>query len=251
MLKSLIESGCFYLKKILVFFMTIFLFNINVSAASLCTYQEQTELNSKAANIKVSYEIVEDILHFADGDAEIKVFNIQIFNVTDEFYILVKNDVNKEEKIYDIDDAVDGVISFKWDYAESVTNFTIQVYTTNKTNCAEEKYKTIYLTTPRYNRFFNIESCQELSDFYLCQEYVTFSEISKDKFITQLESYRNGELNNKGEEPVEEPKTGVFEKVFNFINDYKLVIIGGVVVVVSITFTAHHIKRKKQRELGL
>ncbi len=239
------------MKKILSFLVVMFLFNINVSAASLCDYTEQSELNSKAANVKVSYDIVDSKVTFEDGNADIRIFRIQILNVTEDFYVVVKNDINKEEKTYYSTDAVDGVISFDWDYAETVTNFTIQVYTTNKTNCADEKYKTFYLTTPRYNEYSNIETCQELTDFYLCQEFVTFADISRDKFISQLESYRNGEVNNKGEEQEENENPTITDKIFEFIDDNKWYIIGGLSVIIIASFVIHRVKTKKQRELGL
>jgi len=239
------------MKKILTFLIVMFLFNINVSAASLCSYQEQTELNSKAANIKVSYEIVEETIEFEDGESSMKLFKIEILNVTDEFYVLIKNDVTKDEKIYYSSDAKDGVITFDWDYAETVTNFTIQVYTTNNTNCAEEKYKTFYLTTPRYNEFYNIETCQELTDFYLCQEYVTFGEISREKFLTQINNYKNGDVNNEGENPVEPTEPKVVDKIFEFIDNNKLYIISGFLVITAIGFGIYRVRTKKQRELGL
>lgn len=239
------------MKKILSFLVVMFLFNINVSAASLCDYTEQSELNSKAANVKVSYDIVDSKVTFEDGDADIRIFRIQILNVTEDFYVIVKNDINKEEKTYYSTDAVDGVISFDWDYAETVTNFTIQVYTTNKTNCADEKYKTFYLTTPRYNEYYNIETCQELTDFYLCQEFVTFAEVSRDKFISQLESYRNGDVNNKGEEQEENENPTITDKIFEFIDNNKWYIIGGLSVIIIASFVIHRVKTKKQRELGL
>lgn len=238
------------MKKILAFLSLMLLFNINVSAASSCNYNEQAELNSKAANVNVSYEVIDSTEEFEDGLANTRVFQIQILNVTEEFYILIKNDVTKEEKTYYSTDAKDGIISFIWDYAETVTNFTIQIYTTNKTNCVDEKYKTIYLTTPRYNEYYNIESCQELSDFYLCQEFVTFSDINRENFLKQLESYRNGEIDISGEEPVvEEPSST--DKIFKFIDDYKWYIIGGVVIIILGSYTVYRIKTKKQRELGL
>lgn len=238
------------MKKILAFLSLMLLFNINVNAASLCDYNEQAELNSKAANVNVSYEVINSTTEFEDGTADTRVFKIQILNVTEDFYVLIKNDVTKEEKTYYSTDAKDGAISFIWDYAETVTNFTIQVYTTNKTNCADEKYKTIYLTTPRYNEYYNIESCQDLSEFYLCQEFVTFSEISRDKFLAQLESYRNGEINSGGEEPIVKDPT-ITDKIANFVIENIWYIIGGIVVIGTSGYTIYRIKTKKQRELGL
>lgn len=238
------------MKKILIIIMTMFLFNVNVSAKSLCDYNEQTELNAKVANIKVSYDVIDKTLHFADGDANQRLFKIQVLNVTDEFYIIVKNDINNEEITYNSTNAINGIISFEWDYVETVTNFTIQVYTTNKTNCADEKYKTFYLTTPRYNEYYKYSICSDLSDFYLCQEFVTFDKVNRDNFFSQINNYKNGEINNKGEEPLIENPT-ITDKLFEFINVNKWYIFGGIVVITSLIVIINKRKSGKQRELGL
>lgn len=238
------------MKKILVFLSLFILFSVNVKAASSCTYTEQAELNSKAANIKVSYDVIDKTIHFEDGDANQRLFKIQILNVTEEFYIVVKNDITKVDKTYYSKDAVDGIISFEWDYVESITNFTIQVYTTIKTNCSGEKYKTFYLSTPRYNEYYNYTICSQLSDFYLCQEFVTFSEISRDKFFAQVKNYKSGKIDNKGEEPiVEEPTTT--DKIFSFIDNNKWYILGGISIIIIGIYVIYRMKTKKQRELGL
>lgn len=239
------------MKKIITFFLVMFLFTINVNAASLCSYEEQNELNSKAANIRVSYESVTEEIQFEDMPSTKDVFYITILNVTEEFYILLKNDINNEEVILTVDDISDGAITYKWDYAETVTNFTIQVYTTNKTNCAEERYKTIYLTTPRYNEFYNYEICQELPDFYLCQKYVTFAPISRSEFATKINNYQNGNIDDDGEIKEEEKDETIIDKAFNFVDEYKWYILGAISIITIIGITIYRIKTKKQRELGL
>ena len=79
------------MKLFLVFIVSLFLFNINVSAASSCSYSEQAELNSKAANIKVSYETAIEGLTYEDGESQVEYFKISILNGPEEFYIGVKN----------------------------------------------------------------------------------------------------------------------------------------------------------------
>lgn len=239
------------MKKLLTFLSVMFLFNINVSAASLCDYDEQIELNSKAANVKVSYDIVDKTIHFEDMDSIQRVFNIQILNVTEEFYIVVKNDITKVDKTYYSTDAQNGMITFEWDYAEAVTNFTIQVYTTANTNCANEKYKTIYLTTPRYNEYYNTLYCDFLTDFYLCQEFVTFDKISREEFVNKIDSYENKIIDNNGEEIPNDETPTIMDKIVDFIDNNKWYILGGVSLILIGVYCVHKIKVKKQRELGL
>lgn len=239
------------MKKLFVIFAAVFLCSINVSAASICDYKEQTALNQKAANIKVNYEVVTEREEYGEIADSSEVFDISIFNVTEDFYIVVKNNINNVEKKYTVDDVQNGIIKFRWTYATSVTNFTIQVYSTNKTSCPDEKYKTIYLTTPRYNKFYRRETCQNNLEFYLCQKFVTFSEISEDKFLNQLEKYRNNKINTEGHEIVEPEKVTLFDKIFEFLDNYKWYIISSGVVILGVIVVIQRKKMKKQRELGL
>lgn len=239
------------MKKILIIFGVIFSFCMNVNAASICSYQEQNEINQKAANVRVSYEIAEEKVTFVEGEGVIEVFKINILNISDDFYVIIKNDINNEEKRFDASDSVDGIISFTWDYADTVTNFIIEVYTTNKTSCPGELYKTVYLTTPRYNEYYNTAICQELIDFYLCQKFVTIAEFSEDKFFDQVESYQNGNVNDEGENIENNKSTPLSDIIFNFINEYKLVIIGVIVIAIGGIVVIKVIKGKKQRDLRL
>ena len=239
------------MKKILAILFIVFLYNSNVYAASICDYKEQTAINQKASNIKVSYEVVTETIKFEDMDSTMEVFDISIFNITEDFYVIVKNNVTEEEKYFSSSDAKDGVVHFKWTYADNVTNFTIQVFTTDKTSCPDEKYKTIYLTTPRYNTYYNVGTCQDNPDFYLCQKFVTFSEIDEEKFFQQLESYKNGEINDSGEEPKNPSNDNITDIIFNFLNEYKWYILGSIVIIVGVTIVIQRIRTKKQRELGL
>ena len=239
------------MKKIITFLVVMFLFNINVEAASLCSYKEQSELNSKAANVKVSYEAVEEIKEVFGGILIDNYFNIEILNVTEEFYIIVKNDVTKEEKRIESSDANNGVISFKWTNLEQVTNFTFQIFTTSKTNCANEKIKTIYLATPRYNEFYQYAICGELTDFYLCEKYVTFNKIEEDDFFTKIESYKNKEVDNNGEDIKDKEEPTLTDKIFGFVDENKFYIIGGIIIITVGGIVIYRIRTKKQRELGL
>ena len=250
MLKSLIESRCkFYMKKIITMLFAIFLFSTKATAASNCTYAEQMELNQKVANIKISYEISSRDEQFSDMTITHEYFQINILNLSEEFYIVVKNNLNEEEKTFTSADAVDGVITYDWDETDSITNFTMVVYTSEKTGCPSEKYKTFYLTTPRFNEFYNREKCQENGDFYLCQKYVTFSHVDENKFLEQLESFEKGKINNNGDD-AEEPNLTFMDKVFNFIDKYKWYFIG--VIIISIGgVVIYRIKTRKQRKSGL
>ena len=239
------------MKKIITFILLMLFFNIEVNAASLCTYQEQSTINSKAANVKASYEI-SSINH---GNEEVghkeHFFTISITNVTEDFYIVIKNDLNNEEVTYKSSDAVDGIITIKWTDVLEVTNLTIQVYTTNKTSCPNERYKTFYLTLPRYNEFSGKSSCVENPDFYLCKEFVTFDEIDETEFIDRMIQYKEKGTATEEKPPVVQEEQTFMDKVFEFVDTYKYILVGGAVLVIISIAIIHRVKTKKQMELGL
>ena len=236
------------MKKFLFFMFSFFIINNVVLADSNCSYNEQAELLNKATNIKASYEIESEIVHFVDMDANVDHFNILVSNVTEDFYVIIKNDFNSETKTYNYSDTKDGIITYRWNNIDSIANFTIEVYESGLTKCAGEKYKTLYIQTPRFNEYYDREICEELTDFYLCQKYTTSKIVAEDRFFEQLESYQSGKINNQGEAI---DNRNVFDKVFDFIKDNKWFILGGVVIITGGVVVITRRKNKKSRELGL
>jgi len=238
------------LKKILFLILTtLFLFNIKVSAASLCSYKEQTEINQLAANVKVNYEIAEEVVHYVDMDSTRKYFKISILNLSEKLYIGVTNSLNDNKLVFTSSDAKNGVIEFKWDNLSEIANFTFKIYTTPKTSCPDEKIKTLYLTTPRFNEYSRRAICEDLEDFYLCQEFVTFSHVAEKDFLKKVEEYQNEEMISKGEK--NEENLSLSDKVFNFLNEYKWYMISaGTILVLSIGIIIY-LKNRKQRDLKL
>ncbi len=243
------------MKKSLLVLIVLFSFNISANAASQCSYKEQTELLQKASNIKTSYESKLESVQFDPNDpsdaGEIYVFEVSVLNITPEFFVEVKNSVNDEVITLRNIDTENGIGKFKWTDTSQVTNFTASIYTTVNTGCAGEMIKTIHFSTPRYNKYYDREICRELSDFYLCQQFVTTPDVSESQFVTKLKSYQTGEVDKNGEDKTEDKKPTITDKVFSTIDDYKWVILGvaGVAIVVAVVISVK--KSKKQRDLGL
>lgn len=236
------------MKKFIFSIFIFFVFSINALADSKCSYTEQAELLNKATNIKASYEIGTELVHFVDMDANAEFFNIIITNLNKEFYAIIKNDYNSESKTVNYTDAKDGVFNYRWNNMDKVTNFTIEIFASGRTNCAGEKFKTLYIQTPRYNEYYDREICEELTDFYLCQKYITSSLIAEDKFFEQIDSYKTGKVNNEGEEI---NNKNLFDKVYEFIKNNKWYVLGGIVLVSGTGIYISVKKSKKSRELGL
>lgn len=237
------------MKKILVFLILMLTFNTSVSAASMCSSEEKVSLNRKVANIKAKYEVAEETIPTVDYPMIVQYINVSLTNITEEFYINVKSDDGNFNQNYFYDALNSGIINIRWDNLDEVVTFTIDVYTSNKTGCPNEKLKTLYLTIPRYNKLSENNQCVEYNDFYLCGEFVNFGEVSQETFDKEIEQYIK-KINN---EPVKEENDGSEEdnKFIKFVNAYKFYIIGSVVLIAGIGVIITITKKKKYRELGL
>ena len=233
------------MKKTLLAFVAFFMAAINVSAIS-CSVSDDANLKQKAANVKVGYEIVSEEVDFEDRKGNVEYFNITLLNVTKDLYVIMKNNVQDELRLTYYN-SNNGTVEYKWYYNDSVTNFTFDVYASDETNCSDKLYNTIYITTPRYNEFSNLEICQDNAEFYMCKKYVNFEKTSEFQFQNKLNSYKKGEITDTGEE-VEQT---LFDKVLSFINEYKLFIISGTVLLIAGVSFGISKSNKKGRKLGL
>jgi len=221
--------------------------SFNVNAASKCDNAETAKLNKLVSNIKVSYEEKQGVLDPSEytlpetviGTEEEKTFfvtynyfKISIINLTEDFYITVQNNKDKQVKTYTYANSDNGVITFDWKNLKEVTTFTIKVYASDKTGCAKEEYKTMYETTPRGNKYYSYDICQQAPEYYLCQKYVTSDEIDYNTFLVNIEKYIDSK--EKEQQRIDEENTKWYEKVGEFLEENKITVIVGTIVIVVI-----------------
>ena len=242
-------------KILLLFFVMIFLPINVVKAASKCDYNEQAKLNNDVADIKITYEEAEgftgETLPVEGGgtfEETYNYFKITIYNLTEDFFVRISNDYNKEVKYIRYSDLIDGVGIYEWSHLEKVTKFTFKIYSSNKTSCANEEYRIAYLTTPRLNTYHNNALCTGKESFYLCQKYVTEDEIDYMTFMNEVSSFSNDSKDDVSKDTIDDEQ-GIGDIVKNFIIENKVtigivstvVVIGGVVAIVIV------IKKRRSR----
>ncbi|MDE6284319.1 MAG: hypothetical protein K2M17_01060 [Bacilli bacterium] len=211
-----------------------------VEAASLCDPSEVASLNREVANIKAGYEEIEKKFDVEKNplpdtvlDSEVEenyvgtysIFKVFIINLSENFYIEVSNDYNHERYTYGYKDAKDGVVSFEWENLDKVTNFTIKVYTSDKTGCRDELIKTITVITPRLNEYYDYSLCKKVEEYSLCNKYVQYGEVDFQTFIKNITKH----IENK--EAAERKK----EEDEDFVKKYGFALIVGAIVIVGIT----------------
>lgn len=154
-------------------------------AMAECTYEDQVRLSSEAANVKVSYEIVEET-----SDEELKeyeypskdYFIVTVMNVTENIRVEISDgwDNNDDGMIYlgyshviKAEDTQDGTFTFNVEAIPALRTFSIKVYSLNE-QCDEKLERTNSVVLPAYNKYYTSEECKGNSEYY-CQKYMTTS----------------------------------------------------------------------------
>lgn len=252
------------MKKLRVFIFTLALFFVSSSYVyAVCDATETNELNSFAVNVSVDYEaITEEYIpdesfnppdgmtmdEMEDYVVTRNLFLIYISNLTEDLYVTVENDVTGETQTYYYDDSENGVITIRQEDLTNITNYTVTVYSSDATNCPGTELATHYLTTPMYNYLSEYDVCEGAEDFYLCYEYLAVDLVGFDDFISLVEDYKAGKVDNNGEEivPDEEEDNGGF---FEFISDHKVavIVVCAVIVVGGVLVTVIIVKRRRSK----
>lgn len=231
------------------------------SVIATCTSAETNTLNSLASNVQVDYDILVEERKPGEGEGypdgltdeekENYTFKEQyivvyISNITEDLYVTVLDDVSNTTTTYTYDDAEDGVISFQVNDIFSVTNYTITVYSSDNTSCADTRLRILYLTTPRYNSYSQYDICDEAADFYLCYEYLTTEEISYDRFLELVNRYINEHTTDSSDG--EEEGEGGIQGFLEFLKEnIVLTVVVIVVILAAVGVTVVIIIRRRRR----
>jgi len=222
----------YFIIPILVF--TLFFGCLRVKAADDCDYAEQNRLNALASNVKANYSVSEEPEVY---------FTININNLTSEIYASVKSSKESEFKNYEYSEANKGSISFTSSEIYQKVDFTIKIYAVNPF-CDRSELRTITVTTPRYNPYYNYEICQDIREFYLCQKWSDF-EISYGELVNRVNDYKASLKDDDTKEDEEKP-TNIVKVAIDFVVKYYLYFVIGAGVTVVIVSVILIIKRKKR-----
>ncbi len=226
----------------LVIMMSMFV--AEVKATGACTYSVKSALNKSAWNMTFDYVPVEKAISGEDYiiDEEMPLleysFDLGIYNLTSDFYIILSNDKNAQtEKIYSTS-VVEGKVIYNVLYTDEVVTYKFEIFA-NEQSCRGTLIRTAYVAVPIRNEFATMNVCDDIPDFYLCQKYVT-RKTDYPTFLRKANDYKNKIVVEK-EEETEKPSS-----VFNVLNKYKYFIITGVVVISGVT-TFIVVKKKRSR----
>lgn len=249
------------MKKIEAFILALMIFFVGTNYVyAVCDATETNTLNSLAANVGRSYEIItkeltaDETLYdipggLTDEEAEnflfkVDFFKIYVTNITEELYVVVTNENTGEKKTFHYSDTDNGTASFEEEVGTEIVNYTIEVYSSDVTNCRDQRLYTLYLTTPMYNTASESSLCTGIEDFYMCHEYLSVA-VDFTNFIERTEEYRASHNEEAPEEEVPEEETdGGF---LAFVQDHIVWVVVIVVAVVAAGGLITFVVIKKQR----
>ena len=211
------------MKKVIIFvlFTLIIMFPMNVDALS-CSYEDKAVLRKKASNIMPSYTYTES------NDSVL--FSVTLTNLSQDLYIVDKT----TNKRYNYNGSSELTIKGY----EAGVKVQYEIYTTNS-DCFT-KYLTIkYVNLPNYNKYYKDPLCVGKESYSVCYKWNKV-DITYDEFKERVKKIYNEQT--KEEEINEEIKETLFDKIYNFLHDYYVFIIVGLVL---ITFSIIFFRNRK------
>lgn len=184
----------------------------SVEAASSCPTSTKKQLAQNAARVKVDYEIKdfseEKIIEVDGHETTYKipnyVFEITVYNVTEDLSIYIQKTNNDRQIVVTYQDTVDGTYTFTDNNFGEIYNYNISVRA-NGDECRGTTLRSTKFTKPRYNAYSEFTYCQNSTNYY-CQRFIgtEISLKSTDDFLAKIEV--NNDKNNPNRDSEEAKK---------------------------------------------
>lgn len=202
------------MKKIVKLILLFFVITFPMTVKGYCTTEEKIRYSTLASNITTSYE-------YTEKDTGV-LFNITIHNVHKDLIIIDKqtgkkySNKNKELNNFNINNLVDG------------KSYVFEVYADNK-DCSYRLYNTLYVTVPKYNKYYKESVCDDASDYIYCQKWVETGNLSYEEFLVLVNNYKNNAVDEEIVDEKEE-KNWIYI-VGDFWAKYYLYISGMIIII--------------------
>ena len=239
------------MKKSIFYSLLLFLFLSllgirEVRANSVCDVNTKSKLMNLATNLNITYEVelappitLEDE---ANGKIPYDYIKIKIYNLNTKLRVKAINETNGN--VFNINYkniGADGAVTIKKVLSSKVNNYKFVVY--GNSDCYDVILKTFKLTLPRQNYLSNLDMCQDIQDYYLCQPLVTY-EINDDYAYKAIAEYaaKREEEGNKNDKSKD--NTGIIRKTLtSFSNNKKYISL--IFIAIGIVITLLILKKKR------
>lgn len=186
-------------------------FNAN---ALTCSSTENLNLKKEANNVEFSYDLEDlsekKILEVGNNKTSYVIpkykFTISVYNIKDDIYIKISNDVNKDIITVYPEILDKGTYSFEhFDYS-NIYKYKLSVYS-KKSSCKDELIGTKTLTVPKYNPYSQYEYCKTSSEDF-CKKFIKEDNgfYSDEAFIKHINELNKNEESKSLKEQIKDNK---------------------------------------------
>lgn len=239
------------MKKLIMIFTMMFLLVGGIreirAEEETCKPSQLSELRSEAANVKVSYVPTTEarkVSYSSEVGASYvttRYLDIKIYNVTEDLLIYVDNS-NQQWALSYSDVMADGSITIRQPSSSmNIIDYSFKI-SSLKYGCSLETLRTIKLTLPKFNNYSELDVCADIPEYYLCQQYTTYS-VDGSTFYDKVDEYKTKLLSIETDSDLNDENTSVISKAVSNVSKYKYVIVG-IVVVIGVVLTVIVLKKK-------
>ena len=213
-----------------------------------CAITDRRIVQEHAANVKVTYVPTEIQKEREDGELyNQRIIEIKIYNTSpDNMYVLKSSSSNialVEKHFLAPEKEEDNPVTFTVQSTDMIISFELYIYS-NLNECTGELLKTIRFSLPKFNYYSQLEACNGIPEFYLCQEYINFN-IDSSKFYSEVNEYQKKKEDPEVENLIINDNTPAQHDIAVIKKSYTKYIIGGIFLVLAIIGTIKLIKKKK------
>ena len=164
---------------------------------SLCDSKTIKKLYNDADAIGLTYKEKKEVVAqgnnqetFEEEDVYGYVFDVELTNITKDFYLVIKSDnpYEKNEATIKYEDTKKGKYTFTTKYTDVVVTYEVSIYA-NVDKCKDELFRKFTFVTPIYNRHGDLGVCQHYPDFKWCKKFITEDVPSYQEFYYELDKY--------------------------------------------------------------
>lgn len=202
------------MKKIVKLILFLIVFTFPIKVMGYCTTEYKMRYSTLASNITTSYDYVEnnDSVSFSVTIHNVHKDLIVVDRQTGKKYSNKQNDLNN----FTISNLKDG------------QSFAYEVYADNS-DCLYRIYNTLYVTVPKYNKYYKESVCNGAEDYLYCQKWAQIGSVTYDEFVELVTDHKQKEV----EEIIEknEEEISLIYIIGDFWAKYYLYITIGTIIV--------------------
>lgn len=187
---------------------------VPLKVSGACTVDDKMRYSSLATNITTSYEYKEQ-----NGNVS---FDITIHNVHNDLVVIDDSTKKRYES------SNNGLNNFTINNLKDGYNYSFKVYAKSG-DCSYRLFNTLYVTTPKFNKYYNDPICEGASDYLLCQKWTEIGNMTYEEFKADVDEYKNPKKEIIEDE--ENNRNNWLYMIGDFWSKYYLYILGGMIIV--------------------